>query len=68
MSKQIIELEQHAKEWEQLASEQENTEPGRNRANTYRLTAESFRMEIKTGKAHCVCCLKPFGRHNNINT
>lgn len=29
------------------------------RENTYRATAKAIRLEIKTGKPHCACCLKP---------
>jgi len=30
---------------------------------TYRRTAESIRLEIATGRAHCVCCLSPETTH-----
>lgn len=30
----------------------------RAKAETYRRTAESLRLEVATGKPHCVCCLK----------
>ncbi len=52
------ELETHAKEWEDLADQQENTAPGQARAATYRRAAESLRMEARTGMPHCGCCLK----------
>jgi hypothetical protein len=50
---------EHAREWEALADQQEDTSFGRWRASTYRRTAEAFRLEAQTGVAHCVCCLKP---------
>ena len=54
-------LEQHAAEYETLASTQEaeGTDDARNRANTSRRAAESLRLEAKTGTPHCVCCLRP---------
>ena len=66
------ELETAAKHWESLA--QQELDMGthevavgvsltmgvyNNRADTYRRTAKSLRLEAKTGVWHCVCCLKP---------
>lgn len=56
----------YAREWDALADEQDaNTAPGRARAETYRRTAESLRLEEQTGEGHCVCCLKPFRLHRH---
>lgn len=33
----------------------------RNKAETYRRTAEALRLEAATDLFHCVCCLKPRG-------
>lgn len=33
----------------------------RAKAETYKRTAESLRMEHRTGVPHCSCCLKPRG-------
>jgi hypothetical protein len=33
----------------------------RNKAATYRRAVEANVLEEQTGKAHCVCCLKPRG-------
>ena len=56
--------EQHAAEWEKLAdAEPLDTPQSRARAETYRRTAESFRLEESTGVVHCVCCLKPMRLH-----
>jgi len=61
----VDELERHAKEWERLAAEQDEIqgEPAMHRANTYRRTAQAFRLEISTGVPHCSCCLKPTSTH-----
>lgn len=32
-------------------------------ADTYQRTAESLRIQIRTGSAVCTCCFKPFGSH-----
>lgn len=64
----------YAKQWEDLAKEEDhkaaidaqaghNTSANHERAKFYRRTAESFRLEAKTGKPHCACCLKPLGTH-----
>lgn len=70
----IDECHKHADEYEALAEEQDmiDGEPAKARAQTCRKTAESFRLEAKTGRGHCACCNKPFSvhtRHNHyINT
>lgn len=58
---------EHAAAWEALAKEQDEigTEPAKARAITYRRTAESFRLEDKTGFGHCTCCLRPFGSNRS---
>lgn len=33
--------------------------PQRNKADSYKRTAKSLRIEAVTGVPHCVCCLKP---------
>lgn len=52
-----------AAEWEAAAdaevSREPNSEAAANAASLYRRTAESFRIEARTGKATCVCHLKP---------
>jgi hypothetical protein len=64
----VDELEGHAKEWERLAEEQDEIpgDPAMHRANTYRRTAQAFRLEISTGVPHCSCCPKPTStrKHN----
>lgn len=67
-------LEDHAKEWEALAESAERLASyyesrgeyggvARNKADTYRRTATALRLEITTGKHHCVCCLSPDKGH-----
>ena len=63
-------LERMAKSWERIAklrdeeAEREAPVVGdvtaiRNQAKTARDAAKALRMEIETGKTHCVCCLIP---------
>jgi len=60
-----VTLEAHAADWDALAAEQDRdagNPAARARAETYRRTAESLRIEARTGVAVCVCCYKPFGQ------
>jgi hypothetical protein len=59
-------LEQHAQEWEALANAQPDTVVGHARMATYLRTAESLRIQARTGVAVCVCCHKPLGRGISI--
>lgn len=54
-------LEEAALHWESLANDEPNTRPGLNRKSLYLKTAESLRIQIRTGIAVCACCHKPFG-------
>ncbi|KKM61116.1 hypothetical protein LCGC14_1535010 [marine sediment metagenome] len=62
-------LERAALCWDELADEELNrklidakhgsTQGHSARVRIYRRTAESIRLEIKTGRPHCACCLSP---------
>lgn len=67
---ELRKLEQSAKHWSDLADTQdkqaEDLEAAgqysgrhRHRARLYRRTAEAVRLRMKTGIAHCACCLLP---------
>lgn len=68
----VRELSEAAAHWDKLAEEQDSIAAEGNpldcpdtcaeRAKMYRRTAESLRLQIATGVAHCACCLKPVGR------
>lgn len=34
-------------------------------AATYRRVVRAYDLELATGQAHCLCCLKPFGDHRS---
>jgi hypothetical protein len=66
-------LEASAVIWDSLADEQDRIAAGgnphdpadvcANKATMFRRTAEAQRLQIRTGAAHCACCLKPLGGH-----
>ena len=69
------ELEAAAQRWDTLAAEAIEwgeydahmgpaSHASAHRAETYKRTAESLRLQIETGEWHCVCCLKPMTFHN----
>jgi hypothetical protein len=71
------ELEVSAQHWEKLADDEERWahyeevelkerhgkvhEVHRHKARVYRDAAKANRLQIETGRPHCVCCLKPMG-------
>jgi len=66
----MAEINTAIEHWEKLATAEDETAAyhegrceyggvARNRAGMFRRTAEALRLELKTGKAHCACCLKP---------
>lgn len=66
-------LVEHAAHWDALAEEADRIGDceksrgrydgvQRNKAETYRRTAEALRIEDRTGVSVCVCCHKPLGR------
>lgn len=72
LSGTVPEINEAIAGWEKLAREQDDAaayEEGRgafagvhkNRAELYRRTAESLRLELATGDWHCACCLKRRG-------
>lgn len=65
-------LEAAARRWEELARKEietgkwmlkmgHSTRGYSARVELYFKTAESLRLQLRTGRAHCACCLKPLG-------
>lgn len=65
MTRTLLEAAAH---WDALAREQDEFKDVTSaaKAEVYRRTAESLRMEEKDGIARCVCHLKPFGKPADI--
>ena len=55
-------LAEAATAWDRLADSEINA----HRKSTYERTAESLRIQIRSGVAVCVCCFKPLGGKPSI--
>lgn len=71
----VSDLERSARWWDLLADVEldkinwdKQSEPGglQYRANVYRRTAESLRIQERTGIAVCPCCHKPIGTNQCV--